>query len=58
MASEIAEDKPIDYQHTIAMIDPSIPRAFVKATINKIIVTDGEVDSVEFNNGLRLQFNR
>lgn len=49
-------DADIDYEEYIQSADLEIPRNFVLATIENIIVSDGNVQSIVFKNGITHNF--
>lgn len=58
MAQKILGDDYIDYTKYISKVDPAVPRAFVRAVIKEITVADGEVESIEFQSGVKCIFTR
>ena len=57
MIEKMMQDGYINYADTIRRLDPSVPRAFVRATIREIVVAGGVVKSILFKNGIRCTFS-
>lgn len=58
MAQKLLSDDYIDYTNYISKVDPAIPRAFIRSVVREIVVTDGEVESIDFQSGIRCIFTR
>ena len=56
MAERLLSDEPLDYMESFAKIDPAAPRAFARRTIEEIVVSDGQVKSIQFKNGIQCCF--
>ncbi len=56
MAQELLSDDYIDYTKYISKVDPAIPRAFIRSVVREIVVTDGEVESIDFQSGVKCVF--
>lgn len=57
MAQQLLGDEYIDYGNYLGRIDPKVPRAFVKAAIQEIVVDNGRVVSIEFRSGIKCIFS-
>lgn len=58
MAEKLNGDDYIDYQKYLSKIDPKIPKAFIKRVVKEITIVNGEVESIEFINGIKCIFTR
>lgn len=58
MAQKLLSDDYIDYTNYISKADPAIPRAFIRSVVREIVVTDGEVESIDFQSGIKCIFTR
>ena len=56
MIENLLDEKNVDFRKYISKIDPTIPRAFLGNIINEIVVKDGLVLSIRFNNGMLHSF--
>lgn len=54
MAQKLLSDDYIDYTKYISKVDPAVPRAFIRSVVREIVVTDGEVESIDFQSGVIL----
>lgn len=57
MAQQLLGEEYIDYGNYLGRIDPKIPRAFVKAAIQEIVVDNGRIVSIEFRSGIKCIFS-
>ena len=51
-------DDYTDYTKYISKVDPAVPRAFIRSVVREIVVTDGEVESIDFQSGVKCIFTR
>lgn len=58
MAQKLVGDDYIDYTKYLSKIDPTIPRSFIRSVVREIVVTDGEVESIDFQSGVKCIFTR
>lgn len=58
MAQKLLSDDYIDYTKYISKVDPTVPRAFIRAVVKEIVVRDGEVESIDFQSGVKCVFTR
>lgn len=58
MAQKLLSDDYIDYTKYISKVDPTVPRAFIRSVVKEIVVTDGEVESIDFQSGVKCIFTR
>ena len=58
MAQKLLGDDYIDYTNYISKVDPAVPRAFIRSVVREIVVTDGEVESIDFQSGVKCVFTR
>ena len=57
MAQQLLGDDYIDYTRYIARVDPAVPRAFIRAVVKEIVITDGRVASITFHSGVECIFS-
>lgn len=58
MAQKLLSEDYIDYTKYISKVDPAVPRAFIRSVVKEIVVTDGEVESIAFQSGVKCIFTR
>ena len=58
MAQKLLSDDYIDYGKYLAKIDPQIPKSFIRTVVKEIVITNGEVQSIEFRTGIKCIFSR
>ena len=52
MVQKLLENDYVDYEKYIAVLDANIPRNFLLSVIETVEVTNGEVTSIRFKNGM------
>ena len=56
MVKTLMDSRHVSYNETIAPLDKTIPRAFLKSTIDHVTVLDGAVTEIAFLNGITCKF--
>lgn len=56
LAYKLSQDEHIEYSEFAPLIDDKVLKDFISSVIDKIIILDGQVNAIVFNNGLSHKF--